>query len=488
MKTTMLVAVAVWTTVVALGADGSAPSWLQIGRDMAADGESVRGGATGNGDWYVVALSEIVPAEETPESVQRARLLGKRLIAGYVAGEKVSASEEATVAETSSGTGDAETQESFRQTITIGVDAVLRGAETAGTVDGPDGRRFLLVVASAAAADAAGELAAEQAKLGPDTVRACGFAPIPESDVARARNAALSSAKASAVEMVLGSSVAATETAMNVNASAKIFANAGGFIEEFRIVEEGDTNGAYRVMIVARVARGKLMEDYASALAQFGNVRFHVEDTGDPALNAMLEEKLLEWKCPVTQDPNAADYVLWSQWTFAEETHPMDGRSGTRLSLTMAMRDAATGKEYFAVNNDPRKSVSFVGDHRRRMRNAADLAMREIHDAIHERLDAMIGNMVASGRDVRMVFDNYSEPHAAALEAIRTAVAGIPGCEGATTKVDTASRTAAIEFRSRIDMDSVRRFMEEAMRTAVPSAAFRPETVSCDAGTWVLSW
>ena len=128
MKTTMLVAVAVWTTVVALGADGSAPSWLQIGRDMAADGESVRGGATGNGDWYVVALSEIVPAEETPESVQRARLLGKRLIAGYVAGEKVSASEEATVAETSSGTGDAETQESFRQTITIGVDAVLRGA------------------------------------------------------------------------------------------------------------------------------------------------------------------------------------------------------------------------------------------------------------------------------------------------------------------------------------------------------------------------
>lgn len=467
----------------------AAPPWLDIAREMAADGEAVRPGTVDGGGWYVAALSEIVPADggSEAEAMQRARLVGKRLIAGFVSSEKVGAAEESLMEETT--VGDAtETCETFRQTITIDVDAVLRGAEVVGTVEGDGGRKFLVLVASSETTDAAAALATKMAELGPDTVSASGFAPVADGGIHAAQKAALASAKSAAVEMVLGTAVASTEVALNMNAGAKVFSNAGGFIEEFRVTEEGERDGAYRVTIVARVARDKLLNDYGAALAQFGNVKFHVEKTGRDDLDAMLEDKFTEWKCPLTADRADADYLVWAKWEFADETHPMDGRSGTRLTLTIRMLDAATGRECFAANNDPRKAVSFIGDRRRRIRNAADLAMKEIHEKIHERLDAMIGTMVASGRDVRMVFDNYSEIYAGTIEAIRAAVDALPGCHGAAASVDAAARTAEIAFHSQMDMDSLRRLADEAISTAVPSAAMRPDTVSCDANTWLLTW
>ena len=346
----------------------------------------------------------------------------------------------------------------------------------------------ILIAAIYGAADASAELAAKMAELGPDTVSANGFAPIANGGVPAAQKAALASAKSAAVEMVLGSAVASTEVALNMNAGAKVFSNAGGFIESFRVTEESDRDGVWKVTILAKVAKDRLMKDYGAALAQFGNVKFHVEKTGRDDLDALLEEKFTEWKCPLTSNRSEADYLVWARWEFADETHPMDGRDGTRLTLTIRMLDAATGKEYFAVNNDPRKAVSFIGDQRRRIRNAADLAMKEIHEKIHAKLDAMIGTMTASGRDIRMVFDNYSEAYADSLEAIRAAAETIPGCNTATVKINGTARMAEIGLRCQTDMDTFRKLMEEAMGQAIPSASMRPDTVSCDANTWGLSW
>ncbi|MGN0843968.1 MAG: hypothetical protein ACI4QT_01955 [Kiritimatiellia bacterium] len=476
--------------LLSVGAVQAAPApWLDMAREMAADGETIRTGTSGGGGWYIVAISEVVSADNSSEaeSLQRARLVGKRLISGFVAGEKVSASEESTITESTVG-DTTESHESFRQRISVNVDTVLRGTEVAGTIKTGNGHTFLVIVASTEAADASAALAAKMAELGPDTVSARGFAPISEGGIPTAQKAALASAKSSAVEMVLGSSVASTEVALNLNAGAKVFSNASGFIESFRITEEGNQDGVWMVTIVAKVARDRLMKDYGTALAQFGNVKFHVEKTGRDDLDAMLEEKFTEWKCPLTSDRRAADYLVRARWEFADETHPMDGRDGTRLTLTIRMLDAATGKEYFAVNNDPRKAASFIGDRRRRIRNAANLAMKEIHERIHERLDAMIGTMAASGRDIRMVFDNYSEAYAEALETIRTTVDAIPGCNNAIIKISAATRIAEISLRCQTDMNTFRQLMEKSLKTALPSASMRPDTVSCDANTWNLSW
>lgn len=471
------------------GAAFASPAWIEIAREMAADGETVRSGPADGGGWYVAALSEIVADDDgsEAEAVQRARLVGKRLIAGFVSGEKVSSSEESSIEETAAGDGT-EMRESFRRKIAVDVDAVLRGAEVVGTVEGDGGRKFLVVASSSETADASAALAAKMEDLGPDTVMVAGFAPVSDGGLAAARKAALASAKASAVEMVLGTAVASTEAAVNLDASVKLFSNAGGFIDEFRISEEGDRGGTYAVTIVAKVARGRLVDDYGAALASFGNVKFHVLGTGRPELDAMLGEKLDEWKIPRTADRAAADYLVRSVWKFNDEIHPIDGREGTRLALTISVLDAATGREYFAVNNDPRKAVSFVGDRTRRVRAAADAAMKEMHDLVHGRFDAMIGAMVASGRDVRLLFDNWSEVYADAFEAIRKAVEATPGCNGSSARVDASRREAEIGFRCQMDMDSLRKLLEPAMREAVPGAALRPDTVSCDANTWKLSW
>ena len=471
------------------GAAIAAPAWLDIAREMAKDGESVHPGVAGDAGWYVAAISEVVKVDggSEAEAMQRARLVGKRLIAGFVAGEKVGASEESSLSEVTVG-DKTETSDAFRQRITVDVDAVLRGAEVVGTVEGDGGRKYLVVATSSDMADASAALAAKMKGLGPDTVLASGFAPISEGGLATAREAALAAAKSSAVEMVLGAAVASTEAAVNLNAGMRLFSNAGGFIEEFRVTDEGDQDGSYKVTIAAKVARGKLMDDYGAALASFGNVKFHVLDIGQPELTAMLAEKRDEWRIPRTADRETADYLVWSRWKFDDEVNPMDGRAGTRLTLTLAVRDAATGREYFSANNDPRKAVSFIGDRTRRIRHAANAAMKEIHERVHERFDTMIGTMAVAGRDVRLLFDNYSEAYAGAFEAIRQAVEATPGCKNTTTRIDAARREAEIGFRCQMDMDSLRKLLEPSIANAVPGAALRPDSVFVDANTWKLAW
>lgn len=107
---------------------------------------------------------------------------------------------------------------------------------------------------------------------------------------------------------------------------------------------------------------------------------------------------------------------------------------------------------------------------------------------IHERLDRMIGGMTTSGRDVRMVFDNYSAPYEDALNTMRDSLAKLPGCGAASISVDTAKRTAVLAFRCQTDMETLRTFMEERIKTDIKGAAFRPETISFNANTWYLTW
>ena len=466
-----------------------AADFLAVGRSMAANGEEVRCGEEAETGWYLVCISKIpTDASIGPEVAAYARLAGKRRIAGFVGGENVAASEESNSSETVAN-GVVESSESFSQKIKVDVASILRGVEAVGEIV-VDGARYVVLAATAKSADASGKMQEAMKGLGPDTVQAMGMARIVDGDVTAAQRAALASAKSAAVEMVLGTVVVASEASMNMNATAKIVSNAGGFIKQFRVTEEepdGD-GGTYRVVIVAEVERNKLMSDYGAFLAQFGNVKFHVADCGDEQLNAMVEDKFQEWNCPLASTKSNADYIVTHKWIFADEDHPMDGRTGTRLTLTIKVYDPNTGKLLWSANNDPRKAVSFVGDRRRRIRNAADMAMKEIHEKIHEKLDRMIGNMVASGREMRMVFDNYSESYAEALETIRAGVGKVPGCGEATIYIDAAKRMATISFKCQNDMDTFRKFMGNVIAKEITSATMRPDTTSADATTWNFSW
>ncbi len=467
------------------------PDWKAIGREMAEASETVRPGESPETGIWLVAIAPVPEAQgrSNAERLVQARLAAKRALAGFVGGENVAAQESSTMEE-SSANGVSSVSETFRQRIDVRADAFLRGIQEAAVL-AVNGQTWTVLVATERMADAAGALESATAQEAPGVVRACGFGAVSggAGGISAARKQALSSALASAVEMVLGTAIAAREASLDGAATAKVCAGAGGFVKQYRIEAEGEIGGgSYRVAILAEVARDELLASYESALAAMGDLRFFVEPTGDRALDAALSEKFAAWGCPLTTDRDSASYLVRCEGAWTPVTHPADGRDGWRLSCTVRVLDAATGSELASASNNPSKAVDFAGsDDARKRDRATEKAMRELHERLHGELDRMVGRMVATGREVRLVFDNYSAAFAPTLSEIAECLSRAPGCQPPTLRADAASAVAVITLRCQLDMDSLRRFVDGEMERSIPASS-RPDTVSFDANTWQLSW
>ena len=457
--------------------------WLAMARTMAEEGESSRIGSDGETGGYVIAISRVNDAADAVEAMNAARIAAKRTIAGVVGGENVEAAESFFSSETSDG-DESESSETYRSSVKINVEALLKGAMTLGTVDA-DGASYIVLLATQKNVDASGSLASALGDS-PNTVTAIGFAPISGGDIALAQRMASESAKSQAIEQVLGTTVAATDASMDDKASAKVFANAAGFIKQFRVISEGRVgDSAYRVEVVVEVAKDELLNSYKAALESLGDVKFHVE-CGDTFIREKAIEAFSDWGCNVTEDKDAAQYLIACHGSFQGVTHPANGSDGTRCVLSIRILDRATGREMLTAQNNPKKSVSFTGDDVRRRRLSAEKAMEEIHGTIHVKLDEMVRGMVASGRDARLEFDNYSNAYAGSLEAITASVEKIPGCFAPKVAADTARGVATITFRCTTSIDDVSKFLSEAMSgTNIP---FKPRKIGNDANSISFSW
>jgi TolB-like protein len=117
--------------------------------------------------------------------------------------------------------------------------------------------RYLLI--SLIILSASGLVAAEQAPAGDVTVVAEGFAACPaDAPTASCRHAALADALRRAVEKAVGVLVEADTRTKNYRLAQDVVrTTAEGYIRDYRILEEGPSDGAYRVKIEARVAPGK---------------------------------------------------------------------------------------------------------------------------------------------------------------------------------------------------------------------------------------
>lgn len=460
-------------------------NWLSFAKEMAEDGEVSRIGQTTETGGFVLVIARIGDAGDDgdAEKFAVARIAGKRLVAGIVGGENIEVQEAFSSSEATDN-GETTTQETFSQKIKIDVDALLKGAMTLGTITA-DGSSYLVMLVTQKNADASKGLSAAVGDT-PNAVRVIGFAPLKGDDVATAQRLALDSAKSQAIEMVLGTTVAATDASMDAKASAKVFANATGFIKQFRIEHEakvGDTS--YRIAIVAEVAKNELLKSYKSALESLGDVRFYVE-CGDKFIREKAIEAFSGWGCNVTEDKDGAQYLIACHGSFQGTTHPANGSDGTRCVLSIRILDKATGREMLTAQNDTRKSVTFTGDETRRRRLSVEKAMKEIHGTIHEKLDEMVRGMVASGRDARLEFDNYSEAYAESLDAIAAALEKVPGCQAPKTSADVARGVATIVFRCTTDIDTVRKYLANTMDGA--EIRFRPRQTANDPNSISFSW
>ena len=471
---------ALWGGFCSCGAD-----WLSVARNMVEDGETSRIGNAGDTGGYVIAIARIGAVGEASDSekVAAARIAGKRIVAGVIGGENVAVQEAFSASEATSG-DESSSEETFSQSIKIDVDALLKGVMTVGMVDA-DGGSYIVLLATQKNADASQALAAA-AGDSPNTVRVVGFAPLGGGDVATAQRLALDSAKSQAIEMVLGTTVAATDASMDAKASAKVFANAAGFIKQFRIIQEGKVgDSAYRTEVVVEVAKDELLNSYKSALESMGDVKFFVE-CGDRFIREKLIEAFSGWGCNVTENRDSAQYLIACHGGFQQTTHPANGSDGTRCVLSVRILDSATGREMLTAQNDTKKSVTFTGDETRRRRLSAEKAMKEIHATIHEKLDEMVRGMVASGRDARLEFDNYSSTYAESLDAIVAALEKVPGCQAPKIAADESRGVATVTFRCTTDIDTVRKFLADAMASA--SIPFRPRLTASNANSIAFEW
>lgn len=461
-------------------ADGG---WLATAKTMAEDGETSRIGSSAETGGYIIAIARIGDADNAAEAMNAARIAAKRVIAGIAGGESVEVAECFSSYESTAG-DEAEASETFSSSVKINVDALLKGAMTLGTVEA-DGAGYIALLATQKNADASGALA-DALGENPNTVTVVGFAPLSGGDIALAQRMASESAKSQAIEQVLGTTVAATDASMNDKASAKVFANSAGFIKQFRVMQEGKVgDSAYRMEVVVEVAKDELLNSYKSALESLGDVKFHVE-CGDTFVREKAIEAFSGWGCNVTEDKESAQYLIACHGSFQSVTHPANGSNGTRCVLSIRILDRATGREMLTAHNNPQKSVSFTGDDVRRRRLSAEKAVSEIHSTIHGKLDEMVRGMVASGRDARLEFDNYSDSYSESLVAIASALETVPGCSVPNTATDASRGVATITFRCTANIDDVRKYLQDAMDGA--NIPFKPRQTGNDANSISFEW
>lgn len=443
------------------------------------DGQNLACGKAPDAGFWIVSCAEVSPEPGmSPNEVNELGLaLAKKEIAAFF-GTTVKSSESAstvTQLRTENGTETSSTEEVIKEAMTVDVNQFLRGVALYRTVKNGAVVKVYCYT-SMRVINAAADMERMKAQLPPDTVMAMGLAAGGGNEsTAALQQRALLAAKRFAVEQVLTTSVAAnTQVQDSTKIHSRIYADASGFVEEFRIVSEGVTPDGYMVKIVAKVARNKLMSNYASFMKAMGDPGFAVV-TNQKDLYMYLCDFFSGLGVRVVADQNAADYIIDAMGDFRGVVHPATRINGVQLSLWVRIFNAKTGKELFAVKNDPRRAAVFHATGERQVEIAAEKACAQLRQPLHEKLNQLIGKMSATGREIQVVIDNYSEAFANELQITIKAVEGIPGCSNVNVKVDDINQQAVITANYTATMEALADFLKSRLEKDIAYPVRRPK-------------
>lgn len=243
--------------------------------------------------------------------------------------------------------------------------------------------------------------------------------------------AALAAAQRNALEQVCGVSVVASDAAADGNVRSRAFTDVQGMVSAYRILEQTQTEGAYRVRIVAEIDRSELQESHGAQMKAMGDPLFWVTSTNDDALR-QTSDWLMGKGLKTTAHKGTSDYKVELLTKFAKVKHPLNGRMGTQLQLTAVCYDKA-GVQLFSLQNDPRKAATFVGADERQAQIAVEKAIAQLSRPLHERLQRAVADLTNNGRTVRLVFRNVrTAEQCAAIEALTKQINALPGASSAT--------------------------------------------------------
>ena len=375
---------------------------VTLAKQMKEDGAESRAGYTKQLGVFVVATGTAPISSTKAKAKTIARANAVQNIAAFM-GSQVS-SETRSESSESTVNGQTELKEFFSSVTETKVKQLLKGVQDLSMEDDGDSM-IATVFLTTKAVDKSAELKEAMNAMGDEgTVRAVGEAKTHQNAVQMALRAA--------VEQVVGTMVVGeTKITDNEKVKSKIFSGAEGFVDTYRVVEEVEVTAAWRVTVIAKVSKKKILDSYRVYLKTLGDPVFYLEctssdsDTEDTQIAARFGQFFRKLGFKISKTEEGADYVISASGEYRRVKNPMDeDQVFTQYSMVIRVL-SKTGEELLSLPNNPKKSAVCINNPERERELCAAKAFKQMEKPVHEAINDMIARMMADHTDKLMNSD-----------------------------------------------------------------------------------
>ena len=443
-----------------------------------ADNRIIAGGYNDSVGVYVISVVKIDQPNLTNDELNELALTrGKKEIAAFI-GQEIKAHDR--VENTTTQINNQEETKSFYSSVMeVNVSQLLNGV-TLYKVWKENNETIAVCYLTGKTADMSARLKAQIAQLPPDTVGASGIASIEKGNIQVAKEKALRMALRNAVEQVLGTVLAGnTQVQDNEKIRSRIFSQSRGFVETYRIVTENSSNDYYRIEVIAKIAKNKLLDSYSSYLKTMGDPEFFIR-TNNKELYLTFLKFFEGLGLKLTNNLNSAVYIIDAIGDFKNVKHPVENLYGTQLSLWIRIYDAKSGQELLSQKNNPRRAVSFVSSGERQKDIAVEKAFKQIRNPLHKSVDKMISQMVSNGRIIVIKIAGYQPNYKTSIEGICNSLGYVIGNDTVTYKINGNNNTVVINANYIGQMVDLESFLRKRIEKDFGNRIIVPITISIE--------
>ena len=367
-----------------------------VWEQMKADGVEQRAGYDKALGVFVIAKGEveITGSKAKAKTVARANALEN--LAGFLGTQIESVTKQET---TETTVGDqSEIREFFSKTTKTQVKQLLKGVQDLSMDDDGD-TMVSWIYLTTKAQDKSKELKEAMNALGDEgTVCAMGEAKTHPNAVQVALRAA--------VEQVVGTMVVGeTKITDNEVVRNKIFSGAEGFVDTYRVTEEVEVSVGWRVTVLAKVSKKKILDSYRVYLKALGDPVFYLEctssdsDSEDKQIDARFGQFFRKLGFKIAKTPEGADYMINASGEYRRVKNPIDpDQTFTQYSMVIKVL-SKTGEELLSIPNNPKKSAVCINNPEREREICAEKAFKQMEKPVHEAINSMIARMMADHTD-----------------------------------------------------------------------------------------
>lgn len=364
----------------------------KVADDMLSAGVELRAGSTEKLGVFVVASASVEVKDSVAKARNAARALAQKNLAEFL-NTRIEAKVVVSTKYVSEGE-KTNMQEFFSSLTETSVRELLKGMQDLRSFE-RDGSIVYVVYVTSRGCDKSAELRAAKDAMGDDgTVEASGEAGN--------RDAALQKALRNAVEQVLGTMVIGESAVKNLEqVKSKVFAGAQGLVDEYRVVSESRVETGFRVTVLAKVSKKKLMDSYSAYMKALGNPVFYLQSNSEELLTSFTQF-FTDMGFEISSIQSNANFRIDAFGNFREVKHPANGRKGTQLAMSIKVYAIDGSEVLVSVANDPRRSASFVGSLDRQREIVAEKAFNQMRNSVHEKIQQMVAKLMERHTDQLM--------------------------------------------------------------------------------------